>query len=460
MNTRIWKLTALVLALMLALTGCSLIEIDQEMDNAEAVAVVNGEVITKGEVKNTYDYYVNYYNYMSSYYGTTMDTSSLKGDIIELFVKNKIVEQKAKELGLDQLSDEDKATVEAKAAETLDEYVTEHGDEVNTEGMSDEDARAAVLKHLEEEGVTLDALIEDETASFIANRVRESVIADVAVADSDLEEAYNKEVSEDESAFTNSTYLYELYRTNGTTIYWNPEGYRTVTHILLKRTDEQAAALKALQDELNSVEDAIGKLEAPADDAEAPAEAEKTEGEATEGEAAEGETAEAAEGETVVTLEDLEARRNELLNAMTDLDAEHLASFSEKIEEIQAKLAEGADFEALIEEYGEDPGMQNEPTKTTGYYISASSSNYDAAFAEAAMALEKVGDVSEPVLGTSGVHIIRYESDVTPGPVPMEEVRDKLSESLLSDKQNEAYNAAYQSWRDAAKVQTYPNRLG
>ena len=40
MSKRIWKLTALVLALLLALTGCSLIEIDQEMDNAEAVAII------------------------------------------------------------------------------------------------------------------------------------------------------------------------------------------------------------------------------------------------------------------------------------------------------------------------------------------------------------------------------------------------------------------------------------
>ena len=40
MRTRIWKLTALVVALLLALTGCSLIEVDQEMDYAEAVATV------------------------------------------------------------------------------------------------------------------------------------------------------------------------------------------------------------------------------------------------------------------------------------------------------------------------------------------------------------------------------------------------------------------------------------
>ncbi|MBR1896231.1 MAG: SurA N-terminal domain-containing protein, partial [Pyramidobacter sp.] len=154
MSTRIWKLAALVLAMLLALTGCSLIEIDQEMDNAEAVATVNGVTITKGDVKNTYDSYVNYYNYLSSYYGSSMDTSTLKDDVIEAFINRELVNQKAAELGLDTLTDEDKATVEAQAAEQLDEYITEHGEDVNTDGMSEEEARAAVIAHLADEGIT------------------------------------------------------------------------------------------------------------------------------------------------------------------------------------------------------------------------------------------------------------------------------------------------------------------
>ena len=39
--------------------------------------------------------------------------------------------------------------------------------------------------------------------------------------------------------------------------------------------------------------------------------------------------------------------------------------------EIDARLAGGEDFMALMAEYGEDPGMQNEPTATRGYYVSA-----------------------------------------------------------------------------------------
>ena len=46
MKTRVWKLLALVLALALVLTGCNLIEVDPEKDNAEVVASVNDEKIT------------------------------------------------------------------------------------------------------------------------------------------------------------------------------------------------------------------------------------------------------------------------------------------------------------------------------------------------------------------------------------------------------------------------------
>ena len=461
MNKRIWKLTALVLALLLALTGCSLIEVDQEMDNAEAVATVNGVTITKGEVKDTYDYYVNYYQYLSSYYGMTYDEATVRDNVLEAFIRSELIKEKAAELGLDTLSDEDKASVAAQAADELEEYITEHGEEVKTTGMTSEEARAAVLAHLEEEGIILDALIENDTNALISDRVRESVIADVKVEDSDIEEAYNKEVADDESTFINSTYLYELYRTNGTTtVYWNPEGYRTVKHILLKLTDEQNEALTALQDELKTVEDSITALENPAeDDAEAEGEAAEGETEAAEGQNAEEEPAEEP-AEPALSLDELNARKSELEKSIEEKKAEIMASFSEKIDEIMGKVNDGASFDDLIAEYGEDPGMQSEPAKTEGYYVSATSTAWESTFTDAAMALEKVGDVSEPVLGSNGIHIIYYNSDVTPGPVPMDEVRDELSASLLETKQNEAYDAAYQAWHDAAKIQKFPGRLG
>ena len=116
------------------------------------------------------------------------------------------------------------------------------------------------------------------------------------------------------------------------------------------------------------------------------------------------------------------------------------------LDDIQTRLDAGEDFQALIDEYGEDPGMQNEPTASVGYYVSADSTTWDTAFRDAAMLLSNVGDVSEPVLGMSGVHIIRYESDVTPGPVPLEEVRDRLYDEALTTLREENYAALLSEW--------------
>ena len=66
------------------------------------------------------------------------------------------------------------------------------------------------------------------------------------------------------------------------------------------------------------------------------------------------------------------------------------------------------------------------------------------------MALAKVGDVSEtPVISTSGVHIIYYASDVTPGPIPMEQVHDQLYTEALDDAKTEHYEQEGTSWVEA-----------
>ena len=45
------------------------------------------------------------------------------------------------------------------------------------------------------------------------------------------------------------------------------------------------------------------------------------------------------------------------------------ANIKDTVDEIMARIAEGEDFDALVEEYGEDPGMQSEPYKSQGYMV-------------------------------------------------------------------------------------------
>ena len=96
---------------------------------------------------------------------------------------------------------------------------------------------------------------------------------------------------------------------------------------------------------------------------------------------------------------------------------------------------------------------------TTGYYVSAASSMWDTAFRDAAMALENIGDVSEPVVSSSGVHLIYYNSDVPAGAVDMESLRDVLTAEALESKQGDVYAAQYEEWLSAATVKKYPKVL-
>ena len=67
-----------------------------------------------------------------------------------------------------------------------------------------------------------------------------------------------------------------------------------------------------------------------------------------------------------------------------------------------------------------------EPTATIGYAVSADSDTWDPAFTEGAMSIAEVGQISEPVYGSYGIHIIYYMSDITPGAVALEEIHDSV----------------------------------
>ena len=115
-----------------------------------------------------------------------------------------------------------------------------------------------------------------------------------------------------------------------------------------------------------------------------------------------------AEDEPAMSREELEAEQMRLEAELAQMQSEYAATLSDLVAEVQAKIAQGEDFEALIDEYGSDVGMQEEPGLSQGYYVAAGSEMWEQVFTDAALALEKPGDVSEPVVGSNGIHLIRY----------------------------------------------------
>ena len=125
----------------------------------------------------------------------------------------------------------------------------------------------------------------------------------------------------------------------------------------------------------------------------------------------------------------------------------------------QDEFNEGTDFDTLIEKYNADPGMSNEPIASQGYAVSASSTTWDPAFTEGSMSIAEVGQISAPVYGINGIHIIYYLGDITPGPVPFEEIADEAASLALEDKINEAYDTQVAAWVEEAHPVYYYDRF-
>ena len=122
------------------------------------------------------------------------------------------------------------------------------------------------------------------------------------------------------------------------------------------------------------------------------------------------------------------------------------------------RLDEGEDFDALMAEFGTDPGMKAEPSKTHGYLMGKDTS-FVQEFKEAGLALANVGEHTAPVKSQFGYHIIKLVSRVESGDQPFDAVKaDYISRSLLTLKQ-EAYSAEVERWTQEADVTSYIGRI-
>ena len=166
----------------------------------------------------------------------------------------------------------------------------------------------------------------------------------------------------------------------------------------------------------------------------------------------------AAELENPTETTDAEALNAEL-GQIDETIAALIAPLLEKADEIYARLDAGEDFFALMAEYGEDPGMQQDPFMTNGYYVSADSVMWEPAFRDSAMALEKEGDVSEPVLTGYGIHLILHGGELTSGPVPLDDVREAIEATALDEARQTAYSAAVEAAMAAADITVYPENV-
>ena len=302
-----------------------------------------------------------------------------------------------------------------------------------TDESSEEDktaARADALSYIESNyGYTEESYIAEVLENTPLNDAYNAIIEELKASRPDLtateEEilaAYNDTVNEEMEYVGNDAGMYEMYQNYyNYTFHYIPEGYRGVTHILLKVDQEL----------LDNWTDLSARLEESR---------EETESTGESGEPAE--TEQPAETEEPVTEEMVEAARQAILDSQ-----------KETLDAIKAKLENGVSFEDLIAEYGTDPGMQTESNLKNGYPIHADSIIYDANFTKAAAALEKVGDVSDPVISSFGIHILHYLRDIPAGAIEItEEQKEQLKADIESERISLAFSEYYDQWLASSDV--------
>ena len=438
------KKLALLLALMMTVSGSCIAETAVEATEvpetaettttAEAVdevlATVNGTPITQSTVDEIVDYY--YSNYSS--YGYTEDF--FKPISLNYAIEDALIRAKMDELEI-VLTAEEQAEAEQSAVteynEQLDYYTGLYGSYyfgITEESTEEEIAvvREYVAALMESSGMSVAAITENAVYNARYEKLSALMGADVVITEEQVKASYDEKVAEDMEACQpdeDGTYAYYEYMAlyYGEEMYYKPEGYREICNLVLTVDDALLNNYLNLKStfETQSAETSEKTAEEATEATEAATEA-ATE-EATEG---------TSEAEAYVTAEQVEEARLAVL-----------ASVADEVQSIKDRMAAGETFMDISTSYG------------FGYTYEAHNPSlmYEQPFIDAAFSVENIGDVSEPFVGSYGVYVVQYLSDVAAGPVELTpELYDFIYTELLSAAQNEAFTTTLENWMEEADI--------
>lgn len=412
---------ALMLALMLLLGGCA------AKDDA-VVIDVNGETMTKGAMNEQIDAQISYNQQLNALYqayygfsaGYPTDREEVAQTLADAYINTLVALQKAEEMGLDQFDEAEKATVETSAKAQFDGIIADVAASYFADFSGDEATEKAIA-YAAEKGVTLESYIDSESKTLMLDKLEQEMVKDITISEEDAQAALEKRIEEDKALFDqNPLYFGDYVNQAYARPFYAPEGYRFVKHILVQFTESDLTIINQKRDALTQAAGNLGQA--------------KNEG--TDTTAA-------------------QAAMDEAQAAYDAAKADALKNIQPRLDEIMAlATAEGADFDALVAQYNEDPGMPE-----MGYAICEGYPSFVESFVNAGMSLENIGDVSQPTPSDYGCHILKYISDVPAGAYETEKGLEEMKAEMLEDAQTAAFEEKLTQWISEAEVKTYLDRL-
>ena len=228
---------------------------------------------------------------------------------------------------------------------------------------------------------------------------------------------------------------------NNNEAFYTPEGYRYIHQIVLEIPEEALKAVRTEQVAMNRATQSMAT--------------------ALQGLTLAATTAEGWEDMTEARAlydEAAEALKAAQADYAARLEAEALPLVKQTTDEITAQYAAGIDFKTLISRYSTDKTDRN--VNGDGYPFHPDSKMWPENFKQAASALEKVGDISQPFVTEQGVHILMYAGEVPAGEhVLTDDERELLNAAALRYYQMEKLNELIDGWQADYEIETHPELL-
>lgn len=392
-------------ALLLGITGCS----SETLQSGNLVAWSKADVPEKERLNILYEEFEKEYLFTLDYNNIDAKDNTLeefrkqyRESVINNLVTEKILLYVAWENGIDAstLTSEQLSTVEKTVQAGLESWYDSFKSQAQSElgsNATEQEIRTRSIElfreYLKGFNLTEDDFYTWETNIQIKQLLYDKLLGDIDVTQEEIEAMYQNILKEAKDAYESSPAYYEQY--DEYQYFFIPEDSRLIKHILFMLDPEDINQIESLR-EVGNDKKADALLE------------------------------------------------------------EKLAEIKPKAEEVLKKLQDGADFDTLMKEHSQDPGLEAYPD---GYLIVPNSTRWVESFYKTSISLEKVGDISGLVNSDYGYHIIQYAADRTLTDEDKKEGMEMAKSIALNQKRSEETSKLMNSWDERFKMEVDYEKL-
>ena len=362
----------------------------------------------------------------------------IKDQVISHFIDLGIIENKLKESGHHDFTEDEMDILRAEASSQFEQ--TWQQVYRNTLSYDPSVTEEEVTSWMISKGYTKEAFLRELMVGERESRILDLYCADVTVTEEEVQAYYQENFLEpDREKYAHDVPRYEKeIILTGAEAFYVPEGYRYLKNILLPFPD-------AIRQELNAMKVDGNRL-------------------VSEVQTAYDRLAEsAANGEETAPFKEDYDQKLAALRAFEDQylqkEKEAIPLLQSKIDLIREQLAAGISIDTILKEYSLD--QQQTGSDKPGMLYHTASETWREDMRAAVDAMTRVGELSRAFADDEGVHLMYYAGDAPGGERTLNaEEKAQLRESALYAARTEKLGGLIEQWKPSYEIWTDASLLG